>query len=584
VRILLGWFPRIHEDELLYSVIARYYKQSPHLSVRETLYDIFKDSRAVLTPDFPSNLDVLHNQLRLFCFFPLEDFICKHTPFLYYTNFLEITQRKEVIKEIINPKQRNVQMLIGMVASKIKQSRFFKYCPHCIEADELLNGESYWRMSHQLPGVFVCSTHRAILHYSSAIFRYDNSTLFIPDSLTCKPPLDNKCITDDLSISELNLLIRIAIESTYLLTCKLNFSMSSITNIYKELLKENGYLTTSGNVKQIELYFDFISFYGMKILGALQSIPTSEESSCWLRSITRKHRKSFHPLRHILLLIFLGKGISILNDTINYYGPFGKGPFPCLNRASDHFKNLVVTQLGIKRCTDTGRPIGVFTCECGFQYTRLGPDKLEEDKFTYRFVRSYGDVWFKKLLEYVDEENYSFRKTAQLLEVDVGTVIKYYKRSKEENLDGSELKNTSLEDIYRSIWAKSQEENPIFSKTELRRLNPNVYAWLYRNDRDWLNENSPKKQSNPNKNYRVDWNKRDLETLTEIKKLMLTINYRSRPKRITKRYLAVAIGKLSIIEKHLDKLPVTKLFIESNVESHEKYRERLSNWREESIQ
>jgi hypothetical protein len=146
-----------------------------------------------------------------------------------------------------------------------------------------------------------------------------------------------------------------------------------------------------GNVKQRDLYADFVSFYGLKILSVFQSIPTSEESTCWLKSIARKHRKSFHPLRHILFLIFLGKKVTDL-DTLDYFGPFGKGPFPCLNPAANHYKKLVVSQHSVKRCTDTGYPIGVFTCKCGFEYTRLGPDKKEEDKYIYRYVRCYGGV------------------------------------------------------------------------------------------------------------------------------------------------------------------------------------------------
>ena len=106
-----------------------------------------------------------------------------------------------------------------------------------------------------------------------------------------------------------------------------------------------------------------------------------------------------------------------------------------------------------------------------------------------------------------------------------------------------------------------------------------MYTWLYRNDKEWLNKNSPLSNKNKVCNIRVDWNQRDEEVLKLIKAFLKTIDKNARPIRISKRYIAVSIGKLSWIEKHLDKLPLTKQFIESIVESSLDYRERLSKWK-----
>ncbi|WNF23161.1 TnsD family transposase [Mesobacillus jeotgali] len=579
---MLRWFPRIHEDESLYSIFARYFIQSPHLSIREALHELFNDSRAVLTPDFPSNLGVLFNQFSLFSNINLDEFICKHTPLNYFTTFIGEEQFEKVFNEIRNPKRKNVQMLTGLVASTVKETRFFKYCPLCFEHDQKTYGESFWRVSHQLPGVLICQMHHSVLHYSSVKYRYRNAELHTPNVHNCKPSEKSMCImNEDFTKDELTLLIKVAIYSKQLLLNREKYNDSQLTKKYKEFLREKGYLTSGGNVKQSHLYSAFVSFYGLKILSALQSIPTSEENTCWLKSIARKHKKSFHPLRHILFLMFLGKTVTDLS-TPDDNSPFGNGPYPCLNPAAVHHKELVVSQLSIKRCTDTGYPIGTFTCKCGFQYTRLGPDKKAEDKYNYRYVRCYGEVWQDKLIDYVDNKKYSFRKIAKILEVDVGTVIKYYKTPKKQSSEQGV--NEISKELYRSVWIKTMGENPTWTKTQIRKSNPKEYAWLYRNDKEWLNCNSPKKFINQSpKNARVDWGSRDLDTLLLLKKFLLTINHKSRPKRITKRYLALAIDKLSLIEKHLIKLPLSKLFIESLVESPIEYRERLEAWKKEKI-
>ncbi|MET3698390.1 TniQ protein [Bacillus oleivorans] len=575
---MLGWFPKIYDGELLYSILARYYKQSPHMSVRETLSELFGDTRTLLSTDFPSNLEFLEKQLRLFGISYLE-ILYKYTPFHYFTSFIEQSQKEKIIREIKTSYRKNVHMLIGSVASTVKELKYFRFCPTCLEEDFRNNGESYWRISHQLPSVLICPIHKTHLFYSALLFRSKNMELITPSSYNCVSSPRNRCIRENLTLRKIELLYSIALESTNLLSNNISISSADISNFYKILLEAKGYTSLSGRVKQYELYTDFMSFYGKEILEILQSVPSSEEGSCWLRAITRKQRKSFHPIRHILLLKFLGEKVCRI-EAMDYSSPFGKGPFPCLNPAADHYKQLVVTDLLVKRCSDTGKPIGVFTCSCEFQYTRLGPDRTNEDKFTYRFVRDYGRLWKIRVIEYIEEKKYSYRKTAQLLKVDVGTVVKYYKQQTQGVIKRhSTLTNNMLLE-YRNTWITTKHANPTYTKTELRKLIPNVYTWLYRNDREWLDKNSPSiKKTHVNK--RVDWDKRDEEILNLLKDFMDNLDDSSKPIRVTKRYLAVSINKLSLIENQINKLPLTKLFIESIVESSLEYKVRLETWKKQ---
>lgn len=574
---LLSWFPRPYEDELLYSIFARFFNQSIHVSVRDTLGNLFKDQRAKVTPDFPSNLEVLANQIQLFDYKSIDLLITQHTPFHYFTNFLEPSHKKQVINEIKKPKLKNVQMLLGQMASNVKETKYFKYCPTCFEEDLKQNGESYWRISHQLPSVLVCLKHNSLLHFSSVKYRNNNSELFSPNDKNCLPSPLNQCISDNLTNDEIYHLKKIGIESKKLLNFELGIDPSILQLVYKGLLRKNGFITTSGNVRQEDLHRSFMSFYGKKVLEYFQCNLKLEQESCWLKTITRKHRISFHPVRHLLLLNFLGQELDEISLPSSN-GPFGKGPFPCLNPTAKHFKEKLITDVKIKRCSDTGKPIGTFTCSCEFQYTRLGPDLNEEDKYTYRFVRCFGEVWCKKLIEYIDKEKLSYRKTAQYLSVDVGTVIKYYNLQKKVNNEEKLIKKPSEVIDYRAIWKANLKLYPEYTKTELRQLNPKVYTWLYKNDKEFLNNNSPDFKKRKHINNRVDWNKRDLNILEQIRHYLLSIDENERPIRITKRHIAVAIDKLGLIEKKLDKLPLTKEFILLAAESNTQYKERLRAW------
>ncbi|WP_313894161.1 TnsD family transposase [Psychrobacillus sp.] len=578
---MLGWFPKPYDDELIYSLCARYFTKGSSISIRNTLEKCFQGKRSKLTPDFPSNLEVLVEQLEVFEYKSLETLIYKHTPFYYFTNLLIKTQKEVVMKEISKAKKKNIHMSIGQVASTVRESKFFKYCPSCLEYDLKKLGESYWRTSHQLPSVLVCIDHKCLLHLSSVLYRNKNSKLISPSKENCIPTPLNQCIKGTISSGKINQISKVAIESKKLLDDELSFDITQLVSMYRELLRKKDLITINGRVRQADLYRKFVSFYGIEFLSFFQSVPKNKES-CWLRTITRKHRISFHPVRHLLLLNFLGKEIESFKQE-NYEGPFGKGPYPCLNPAAEHYKKMIVTNLKIERCTDTGKPLGTFTCLCEFQYKRLGPDCGPEDKFRYRYIRNFGEVWKKKLIEYIDTEKISYRKAAILLNVDVGTVIKYYKMQKNELNPKIHVEKSSMVHDYRSIWITNKEANPTCSKTELRNSNKKVYTWLYRNDKAWLDNNSPAqlKRAHLN-NQRVNWNERDLEILEQIKNYLITLDINDKPVRLTKRHIAIAIDKLSLIEKKIDKLPLTKEFILLIVETKFQYQERLNEWKKKN--
>ncbi|MGE7945981.1 TnsD family Tn7-like transposition protein [Lysinibacillus sp. NPDC093688] len=572
---MIGWFPFPYEDELLYSIFARYSTKSTELSLRNTLKKLFNDSRSKLTPDFPSNLAIVMEQLRLFEYIDFEPLLFKQTPFYYFTNFLINSDKKSIIEAVKLKKTNNIQMILGQIQSKVKETKYFKYCPSCLNNDIQEFGESYWRISHQLPSVFICLQHNESLHFSSVLYRNKNSQLVTPNKNNCIPSIDTRCIGNNVTFAEINHLINIANNSNKLLMKDINVNSLNLVSLYKDKLGKKGLATAGGHVRQTDLYNEFMKFYGMNILGYFQSVPLLERESCWLKTITRKHRISFHPVRHLLLMNFLE--IEINTIEMDYFeSPFGKGPFPCLNPAAEHYKDLVVNNLSIKRCTDTGRPIGIFNCKCEFKYTRLGPDTSKEGMYEYRFVRNFGGIWEDKLFQYIDNEHLSFRKAAKLLKVDVGTAIKYYRQNK--NDDEVIKKSKNIID-YRCSWLRTKKENPTYSKTKLRKLNPNIYSWLYRYDKEWLNYNSPASIKSTKIVSRVNWRERDLEILNLIKRYLLTIDNDTKPVRLTKRHIGIAIEKLALVEKKLEKMPLTKELLASVTESNEQYRERLKMWR-----
>ncbi len=123
---------------------------------------------------------------------------------------------------------------------------------------------------------------------------------------------------------------------------------------------------------------------------------------------------------------FLEQDINVFVEVASNNGPFGSGPYPCLNRAATHYKELVIPSVKVTRDFKTKAPIGAFHCACGFVYARKGPDITSGDRFKIGRVKAFGDVWKKQLKELL-KQNLSTRSIARTLGVDSKTVKKYSK-------------------------------------------------------------------------------------------------------------------------------------------------------------
>ncbi len=254
--------------------------------------------------------------------------------------------------------------------------------------------------------------------------------------------------------------------------------------------------------------------------------------------------------------------------------PFGEGPFLCLNPAAKHYLNPVITDLKVTTCCDTKRPVVTFSCSCGFVYSRRGPDMIPEDRKKIGRIKEFGAVWLEKLDSLVYEEKLSFRESARILNVDTKTVIKY----SNEKIREVKVTHASTKDQEKNQWLEMIGNYPDLSKTDLRKKNPSLYMRLYRNDKQWLIQNSPNKGKLENENKRVDWFDRDLQILEEVKNAVNEINNSDKPIKITLSRIGRTIKQLSLLEKKMNKLPLTKEFILSVTESLEDFQKRRINW------
>lgn len=570
-------FPTPYPDELLYSVFARYHIRSGNFFLKHTMEDLFGKRTATATAMLPSGIRLLVERLPENTTLNEQEIIEKHTMFPFYTAFLPGERAKKIYESMLCDSGGNIFMQSGLMASIIPQNKHFKYCPVCFKEDLKQYGELYWHRIHQLPGNLMCEKHGVWLEDSAVQIIQDNKHVYsVPSIRNCdlskiRPVNDQQNKMFKRFLKDIEYLL-VKSPDMYL-------SYEHFTSFYRKHLIEKGYASINGYVNQKKLHEDFIEYYSDDFLKNLHCIIPYNNYSSWLSNITRKHRKSFHPYHHILLLNFLQLDVQeVFQDTPSYQ-PFGSPNWPCLNIVCKHFKEDVIQKISIRSCEKTKKPIGRFTCPfCGFSYTRKGTDQTFEDRYKYTRIMELGPVW-KEKLSFLLSKNLSYREIARRLKVDVNIVIKYSKV-----LNSSKMENSkevfSIEKVekinkQRNMWLQLQKDYPELSKTQLRKLKPATYSFLYRNDREWLHSNSPARVIKKVNNNRVDWNERDNEILLQVKAAYEKLkNNKEKAKRISVSSLGGSIGKRALFEKHLDKMPMTKKFIESVIESEQEFRKR----------
>lgn len=478
------------------------------------------------------------------------------------------------------------------MASSVTTPRYFRFCPLCLKEDLQEYGEAYWHRLHQTPGVLVCPVHAIPLSDSIVPIQGFNRHQYCAASLqNC--PID---VPRESYGSTLKKLLLLAKDICWLINSDIPHREPSwFRNQYKALLIERGLASTViHKTYQKNLADSFLYFYGCEFLESLNSGVSYDEPHGWLFKLLHKRVDSSHPVRHLLMIRFLATSIKEFFTTNYDYRPFGESPWLCLNVAATHYLKPVVTNLVISRNHDrnydASKPVGTFRCSCGFIYTRTGPDKREDDKYRIGCVKAYGQVWEEKLRELVETRKLNVHEIASQLNIDPRTVNRHAMllgleipwKSLPQSLEEPSTDNkTCLEEIrakHRSDWKVLQKQHKGLSKTALGRLASSTYEWLRKKDKEWFDQNSPKSSITVTSNNRVNWEKRDERILAQVKNAVQLTLSAEKPIRITIGRIGSTIGQLRLLEQQLDKMPLTKAYLESVTEEVEDYQVRRIKW------
>jgi hypothetical protein len=531
-----------------------------------------------------------------------DRFIDDHTLLPFYAPFLP-PGRLQLIREDMQGAQDNrIHGRVGIKAGGFRLPERLRFCPSCVEEDREKFSETYWHRLHQVTGVEVCPQHRTFLESSDISWalggkRRRHSSAERAVCRATPRPLD-------MNNTSHTLLLKIASESFWLLNSQdTGLDNNILRERYYNLLLERGYGYYNGRIRATKLLKAFLEFYPAELLSTLQCT-IKHSNSCWLLRLLLPSQipVAHHPIRHLLLIIFLKCTTKQLFTSHEKFKPFGDGPWTCFNHAASHFGKLSVTKCQVVDSLVKGkpaRPMGIFSCACGFIYTRMGPDLKEHDQFRVDSVRAYGPVWENSLKVLWENSSITAKKAAQTLGVEPATVtrhaiklgLKYPRNKSHSKTTGGEINKrylivrqtpeTILEER-RNQWISIINANNNANRKQLIKVAYYLYFWLKRNDSEWFTSHLPTRTHHrlPAHNL-IDWKSIDPEFAAAVRKSITRIrNLPAYPVRASITAVIRDVGHQSWIERHLDQLPLTKAAINEGVECNEAYSFRKINWAE----
>lgn len=376
---MIDLFANSYPEELLFSLFSRYQ------------LELTSEIALTASLDLQTKLENLLSRLPSGHKYSVSQVINSHTLFPFYSPFTPTSRLKRSLKDL--ELSGVVRTGSSLRTRTLKRgSRTLRYCAVCAREDRRHFGETYWHRLPQVPGVEVCPVHETYFVESEAWM--SNGSFVTAEQAVGADP-----VSESARDSHFSQRLRIAQDATWLLQNPIpGYAPGGLKNRYLELCFRRGSCTYSGVLSSA--FLREISDFYTEVFPQQHGCALGDKNS-WPSKVVHETGGAQPTVCHLLLLQFLAVRAKEFFELPETRQPFGSGPWPCLNSASEHLGQKLITAVELSVTTQRHRrlPRGTFRCACGFAYSRVGPDRSELDQFHVDEYVSFGERWDNRVRE-----------------------------------------------------------------------------------------------------------------------------------------------------------------------------------------
>lgn len=565
---LLAWLP----GETLFSLVSRHHFFWGNPLSARTCEQAFGHRRAGSQHDLPSRLSHFVNRTEE-SFGNVEKIATGHTLLAYYAAFVSAGELKNAIACMAGDSVAHLKLRLGILTSRFRANHPLKACAACMAEDRAALGWAYWHVDHQYPGVWICQKHDESLRESTLkATGVERFHWHLPSEEHFRDWPTEKRIAIQGAHVELQSLSRQVLDLVSQASVQ-NIDTSRLHEVYRAELVRRQWVSSGGSFRMPVIASSFLDHVkNLRVLPELEALPaTAEEAVTQLGRLLRPPRSGTHPLRHLVLINWLFGSTEAFwlaySSALNPLATLRKEVSGSVEQPERDPKDprhhqlyslLSVQKQSVRKAAKSvGIDVGTamaWASQAGLLVPRR-PKKLggELRKQTIAELQNGADK----------------AVAARNADVSVVTITKLLLSEVGLHAAWCQSREMRARSLAREAWLQLLQTHGGRGVKFMRALDPSAYAWMYRNDRAWLDEHKPDRLAAvaTSDMPRAMWDTRDAALSVEVERVVLELRQNGAIRRIKLWQIYQAIPALKAKLASLDRLPLTRRAIEYALQS-----------------
>jgi hypothetical protein len=484
---LLPWLP----GETLFSLCSRHHRLWGHGLSWSSTQALFGSNRRGTQHDFPSGLrDFTERTSGLLG--ASNEIARSRTLLAFYRPFLPDQEVAYAIACMEGASVAHLKFRLGLLTSRFRANHPLKACSSCMQVDHEAHGWVYWHRVHQYPGVWVCPQHGELLRISTlktnGVERFQWH-LPNPDTLIpCSEEVNGEAKGQLTRLAELvSLLVDSGKEDGWMSAPVIQLALRSRMN-------ERGWVTLNGQLRLPDAAQEFLMLSKtLRCISELQALPCNvDEAKSQIGRLLRPMRSGTHPLRWLTAIAWLFDNAHDFKSELLKCRASEAVPSTVVEGSRDAVAvgALQVIRASVLQSIHQG-------CSITAAAQRAGVDVATAMSWAAASglaVKRRPKVLKPELLGALmsDLSKGADKATvAQRYGVSIVTVTRILRTEAGLHLTWKcaclEIARTRA----RGAWLEVLNGHRSLGTKFMRALEPAAYAWLYRNDRLWLDAHKP---------------------------------------------------------------------------------------------